>query len=112
MATPPAPPSNATRAPAGGDRPKLAHIRALDGVRGVAMLAVIASHTGYGQLGHGFYRVGAVSLVVMFAAADVSYRWLERPVIDRMRRYETRVRRAGSKPAVAPGSVPVAVGAG
>lgn len=58
MATPPAPPSTPSPAIArAGGRPKLAHIRALDGVRGVAILAVIASHTGYGQFGHGFYGV-------------------------------------------------------
>ncbi len=64
MATPPAPPSTVSPATAraGGDaqpvqRPKLAYQPALDGVRGVAILAVIASHTGYSWFGSGFYGV-------------------------------------------------------
>ncbi|HVV59891.1 MAG TPA: hypothetical protein VHC45_16130 [Gaiellaceae bacterium] len=51
MATPPAPPTLPTPALAGaGGRRNLADQPALDGVRGVAVLAAIASHTGYRKL--------------------------------------------------------------
>jgi peptidoglycan/LPS O-acetylase OafA/YrhL len=91
MATPPAPPSTVFATARTGARPKLAHIRALDGVRGVAILAVIASHTGYGQFGHGFYGVDVFFVLSGFlittllleeraGTGDVSLRlfWLRR----------------------------------
>ena len=49
--------------------------------------------------------------MTMFVAAAASYRWLERPVIGRMRAYEARVRRSGAERAVAKVQVPLAVGA-
>lgn len=64
-----------------------------------------------GPLGRVPWRTGAVSLVTMFVAAAVSYRWLERPVIGRMRAYEARVRRSGAERAVASVRVPLVVGA-
>jgi peptidoglycan/LPS O-acetylase OafA/YrhL len=64
-----------------------------------------------GPLGRVPWKTGAVSIVVMFAAAAASYRWLERPAIDRMRRYEERVRRGAVEPVPPVVGVPAAVGA-